>query len=170
MPRQRWRDCSSRIRPRLMINACISMSRLVSGRDFLIGSAAGCFARQKFLTAHTSHLGFRGMQMSAPKSRSAELKVAASVFGRTLAACCQSRRRPRLESIDSRKSKSRAKTRPVFASTIGTGSSKAKLATACAVYFPIPESCRICSTRRGNFPSCRFITVFAVAWRFRARA
>ena len=170
MPRQRWRDCSSRIRPRLMISACVSMSRFVWGLEFFTGSAAGFFARQNALTGQISHFGFRATQMSAPRSRSAELKVAASDFGRRLAACCHSVRRPRSESIDSRKLKSRAKTRPVFASTIGTDCLKAKLATACAVYFPMPESCRICSVRCGKFPPCRSITAFAVAWRFRARA
>ncbi len=170
MPRHRWRDCSSRIRSRLTISACFSMSCFVSGLDFRTGSAAGFFARQNVLTEHTSHFGFRATQISAPRSRSAELKVAAPDFGRRLAACCQSVFRPASESIDSRKLKSRAKTRPVFASMIGTDCLKAKLATACAVYFPMPESCRICSMPRGKAPPCRSITAFAVAWRFRARA
>src|SRR4029077_17670413 len=101
-------------------NACVSMSRFVSGLDFRTGSAAGFLAQQNALTGHTSHFGFRATQMSAPRSRSAELNVLASDFGRRLAACCQSIFRPASESIDSRKLKSRAKTRPVFASTIGS--------------------------------------------------
>src|SRR4030095_14051086 len=120
MPRQRWRDCSSRIRPHLTINACVSMSRLVWGLELLAGSAAGFFARQNALTGHKLHFGFRATQISAPRSRSAELKIAASDFGRRLAACCQSVFRLASESIDSRKLKSRAKTRAVLASTIGT--------------------------------------------------
>src|SRR5215468_2084653 len=120
IPRQRRFDFSSRIRPRLTIKACISMSRFVLGLEFLTGIAAGFFARQNALTEHTSHFGFRATQMSAPRSRSAELKVAASDFGRRLVAYCHSVRRPRSESIDLRKLKSRAKTRAVFASTILT--------------------------------------------------
>ena len=170
MPRHRWVDCSSRIRPCLTISACTSMTRLVSRLDFRTGSAAGFFARQNALTGHTWHFGFRTTQTSAPRSRRAELKIAAADFGRILAARCQSVFRPEPESIDSCKLKSRAKTRPVLASTIGTDSLKAKLPTACAVYLPMPGSCCICSTSRGKFPPYLFITVFAVAWRFRARA
>src|SRR5262249_7310922 len=107
-------------RPCLTINACVSMSCFILGLDLRAGSAAGFFAWQNALTGHTSHFGFRRTQMSAPRSRSAELKVAASDFGRRHAAYCQSVFRPASESIDSRKLKSRAKTRPVFASTMGT--------------------------------------------------
>src|SRR5437762_12756454 len=96
------------------------MSCFVSGLDFLTGISVGFFAQQKALTGQTSHFGFRATQMSAPRSRSAELKVAASDFGRRLAARCQRVRRPASDAIDLRKLKRRAKTRPVFASTIGT--------------------------------------------------
>src|SRR5215510_16294545 len=96
------------------------MSCFILGLDFRTGSADGFLARQNALTGHTWHLGFRATQISAPRSRSAELKVAASDFGRRLVAYCHSVRRPRSESIDLRKLKSRAKTRAVFASTIGT--------------------------------------------------
>src|SRR5215471_17215580 len=96
------------------------MTRIVSGLDFRTGSAAGFFARQNTLTGHRLHFGLRATQTSAPRSRSAELRVAASDFGRRLAPSCQSVFRPALESIDSRKLKRRAETRAVFASTIGT--------------------------------------------------
>src|SRR5690242_12734589 len=96
------------------------MHRFVGGRDFFTVSAAGFCARQKALTGQALHFGFRATQMSAPRSSNAELKVAAPDFGRRLAAFCQRMRRPELELIDLRKLKSRARTRPVFASTIGT--------------------------------------------------
>src|SRR5262245_44815891 len=96
------------------------MSCFILGLDLRAGSAAGFFARQNALTGHTSHFGFRSTQISAPRSRRAELKVAASDFGIRRVACCQSVLRPGSESIDSRKLKSRAKTRAVFVSTIGT--------------------------------------------------
>src|SRR5215510_5949522 len=96
------------------------MSCFILGLDFRTGSADGFLAQQNALTGHTWHLGFRATQISAPRSRSAELKVAASDFGRRLFPCCQSFFRPASKSIDSRKLKSRAKTRAVLASTIGT--------------------------------------------------
>jgi hypothetical protein len=96
------------------------MSCFVLGLELFTGSAAGFFARQNSLTGHIVHFGARATQMSAPRSSNAELKIAASNFGARLAACFQSFFRPRSESIDSRKLKSRAKTRAVFASTIGT--------------------------------------------------
>src|SRR5690242_16757714 len=113
---------------------------------------AGSFARQNALTGHSSHLGFRATQTSAPRSRSAELKVEALDFGRRLAAYRQRIFRPTAESMDWRKLKSLAKTRAVLASTIGTVRLNAKLATACAVYLPIPGSRRICSIERGERP------------------
>src|SRR5215831_9375730 len=110
------------------------MSRLASRLGLLTGSAAGLVARQNALTGHRLHFGFRATQTSAPRSRSAELKVEAPDFGRRLAACCQRIFRPTAESMDWRKLKSRAKTRAVLASTIGTGRWNAKLATAWEVY------------------------------------
>src|SRR4030095_17179929 len=98
------------------------MRRFVLSLEFLIGSPAGFFARQRFSTGHTSHFGFRATQIAAPRSRRAELKVAPSDFGRRRFAWCQSFRRPASEWIDSRKLKSPPQTRPVFASTIGTDS------------------------------------------------
>src|SRR5439155_23764892 len=117
MPRQRWLDCWSRTRPRLTIRACVSVSCFVCGLDFLTGSAAGFFARQNAFTGQRWHFGFRVTQISAPRSRSAELKVRASDFVR-LAAYRQSVFLAGPESMDFRKLKSRAKTRAVFASTI----------------------------------------------------
>src|SRR5439155_26536129 len=129
---------------RLTIRAWVSMSSLVLRLDFLTGRAAGSFARQNALTGHRPHFGFRATQITAPRSRSAELKVEASDFGRRVAACCQRIFRATAESMDSRKLKSRAKTRAMLASTIGTVRLNAKVATACAVYLPIPGSRRIC--------------------------
>src|SRR5882724_6260701 len=65
--------------------------------------------------------------------------------------------------IERRKSKIRARTRALLASTIGAGWSNAKLATAWAVYFPIPGSCCISSTDRGKRSPYRFTTAIAVA-------
>ena len=163
MPRQRCSDRSSRIRPRLTISACLSTRRFVCRRGVLAGSAVGLFARQNAITGHTPHLGLRATQTSAPRSRSAELKADDFAFGTRLAAYCQSIFRPALESIGSPMLNSLARTRLEFASTIGRGRPSAKLATACAVYTPMPGSCCICSMFRGNFPWYRFITIFAVA-------
>lgn len=154
IPRQRRRDCSSRIRLRLTISACVSMSRFVSGLDFRTGSAAGFLARQNAFTGQTRHFGFRATQISAPRSSNAELKIAASHCPRRFAECCQSVFRPAPESMDCLRLKSRAKTRAVFASTMGTDCLKAKLAIACAEYFPMPGSRCISSTERGKRPWC----------------
>jgi hypothetical protein len=109
------------------------MSRFVRGLDFLIGRVSGLFARQNFFTGQTPHLGLSDKQTSAPKSISAELKRAALRLGTSCAAFSQSFSRPIAESIGTRMSNNRASTRKLFASTIGTGRLKAKVATAFAV-------------------------------------
>ena len=163
MPRHRVDDCSSRILPQLTTNACFSTSRFVRDRDFLTGRVCGFLAAQNFFTGQMPHLGWRGTQTSAPRSISAELKIEALDSGTSIAAYCQSVCRPTSESMGLRKSNNRVKTRAVLASTIGTDLLKAKLATACAVYFPIPGSCCICSTNRGKRPRYRSTTALAVA-------
>src|SRR5206468_4512564 len=101
--------------------------------DFLTGSVTGFCAWQNALTGQRSHFGFRGTQMSAPRSRSAELNARLPDIGQRFAARCQSVFRPATESIDLRELNTLAKTRAVFVSTIGTDWLKAKLPTACAV-------------------------------------
>src|SRR5436190_22140365 len=86
MPCQRADDCSRRTLPLLVTNACVSISLLVRGLDFLIGSASGFLVRQNFFTGQTMHLGLSARQTSAPRSISADLKRAALRLGTTCAA------------------------------------------------------------------------------------
>jgi len=137
--------------------------------DFLIGSFSGFFVRQNFFTGQRSHFGLCGKQTSAPKSISAELKRAALRFGTSRVAFFHSFSRPIVESIEPRMLNSRASTRELFASTIGTGLLKAKVATAFAVHRPTPGSLRIAAMSRGKTPPYRACMIFAAAWRFRAR-
>src|SRR5256885_10851981 len=116
IPRQRRLADWSKILFCLMMNACFSTSRLVSGRARLIGSDSGFFARQNFFTGQIPHFGLVGTQMSAPRSSKAELWTAEELFETREAAFSQSCFRPAVESIGVRKSKRRDTTREVFAS------------------------------------------------------
>jgi len=121
-PRQRADDCSSRILPCRTTNAWAFRELSRFRPRFLIGKRFRIFLRgKKFFTGQIPHLGRRGRQISAPRSvkrgvckcernflAQARPPVARALYVRHLnrpAAC---------------KSKSRAKTRAVFASTIGT--------------------------------------------------
>lgn len=143
IPRQRLLERSRRILFCLTTKAWFSVSCFVRGRAFFSGRISGFGARQKFLTGQIQHLGLRGRQIRAPRSTSAELKRAARRLGTSCLARFQRISRPMVLSIGACKSKMRAKTRAVLASTIGTDRWNAKLATAWAVYFPIPGSCCI---------------------------
>src|SRR5438093_12750251 len=100
MPCQRADDCSRRTLPLLVTNACVSISRLVRGLDFLIGSASGFLARQNVFTGQTLHLGLSARQSSAPRSISAELTGAAFRLGATCAALSESFWRATAESSE----------------------------------------------------------------------
>src|SRR5438552_35203 len=102
IPRQRLDELTSKILSPRATSACFSTSRLTCGRARLFGNDSGFFARQNLFTGQMQHFGFRGRQTSAPRSRSAELKIAADLFGTSVAACCQILFRPAVESIGSR--------------------------------------------------------------------
>src|ERR1700682_2154028 len=132
MPHQRPEDCSSKIRFCFRAKAWVSMRRRVAGRAFLTGSVSGLVARQKVFTGQMAQRGC-GRQTNAPRSINAELKTPDARFGINRAAELQSLSRPVAESTGALILNSRARTRPVFASTMGTGRSNAKVAMACAV-------------------------------------
>jgi len=160
---QRPLERSRRILLRLTTKAWFSVSCFVGGRVFLTGRISGFVARQNFLTGQIQHLGLRGRQIRAPRSTSAELKRAVPCSVMSCLARFQRNSRPAILSIGVCTLKMRAKTRAVLASTIGTDWSNAKLATAWAVYFPMPGNWRICSIDFGKRAPCRSTIVFAVA-------
>src|ERR1700746_2770711 len=118
----------------------------------LRGIFCGFQARQWVLTGQRSQAGARGLQIKAPSSINAELNVPGSGPATNLSASSQSTLLPGSRSIGISRPVRRAKTRVTLASRMGAGKLNAKLATAPAVYRPIPGNCRRDLTSQGNLP------------------
>src|SRR5881227_2342435 len=97
----------------------------MGGLRFLIGSRDGSGAAQSRFTGQAVHFGCRAVQTFAPRSISAELYAAALRFGNNALAEDHRALRPAAASIEIVRFCMRARTRAMFASTIGTDRSKA---------------------------------------------
>ena len=155
--------------PRGETATCTSQVRVGTGRRLRLSGRSAAVpaarARQPAASGHAPHFGDRGVHTVAPNSIIASLKSPGRAVSISSAA------RPRTCAREgSGRSNSRATTRRTLPSTAGTASPKAMLATAAAVYGPIPGRARRPAADEGNTPPCSSRTCRAHRCALRARA
>jgi hypothetical protein len=163
------RFCCNKIIPPFNARKWYSVFFSIFCRALFLGSDSGCVAAQKERTGQITQSGLRGEQTVAPSSIKAEFKSRGLGPWTYRDAKSQMTRRPGVWSTASSRFRRRLRALSMFASTIGAGRLKAKLATAPAVYLPMPGSFVNSSTLDGNSSLHSATMIFAHLWRFLAR-
>ncbi len=107
-------------------------------------------ARQPIATGQSSHFGSRGVQTEPPRSINAWLSFPAEPPASSIRPRASPSRSP---GVGLSRSYKRLSTRRTLPSTAGSGRPNAMLATAPAVYGPMPGRERSSATSSGNRPS-----------------